>query len=157
MKLNLGCGGDLREGWVNADKVPWQDSVEKFDFDTERLADRFGRSCFNEILCKGCLIEFAKNPIEVFNEFYDVCQDGAIIRVITAVVDTSKGAFRDPTAKRYLLSEWADYIAGKRIAGGRGLGLYGLFEMVSNDVGSEVQEVVFRVVKPVDIEGHLHG
>ncbi|HMS56766.1 MAG TPA: methyltransferase domain-containing protein [Fimbriimonadaceae bacterium] len=31
-KLNLGCGHDVREGWVNVDKFPASDSVVQADF-----------------------------------------------------------------------------------------------------------------------------
>ena len=137
----------MHEGWINADKLPWVDGVITFDFDKEALVSRFGESVFDEILCKGCIIEFIKNPIEVMSEFHDACQNNAIVTIITAVVDNGDGVFRDPTAKRYLRSDWIDYIAGSRKMGGYGFGVRGAFELVSNQVSGEVQTVVFRVKK----------
>lgn len=148
-KLNLACGGDLsgHEGWLNVDKFRFTDSVIPFDYDSETLLERFGENRFDAVLCKGALIEFSKNPIEVFNDLYLVCAKDALITVILAVVDNSLACFRDPVAKHHYHSEWAQYIGGDRVNGGYGLGLTGKFEIVSNVVVGELQTVVFRVIK----------
>jgi predicted SAM-dependent methyltransferase len=76
MKLNLGCGDDIREGYINADLysptadvkcnldeiLPWEDNS------------------VDEIICIHTL-EHCKDPIVTVNEMIRICKSGAKITI----------------------------------------------------------------------------
>jgi len=70
MKLNLGCGGDIREGYVNADKNRKSRKIKYCDID-ERLC--WEDNTFDEAIAFH-ILEHAKNREHIINELWRVCK-----------------------------------------------------------------------------------
>ena len=90
MKLNIGCGTDIREGWVNADKYCTGKGIVFADME-ERLP--FKDNTFNECFLR-CSVEHVKNQFGLFEELYRVSKHKARITIITAHC-SSIGAMAD--------------------------------------------------------------
>lgn len=95
VKLNLGCGTDIREGWVNLDAVrlPGVDVVH----DVRRLPLPFPDEKFEEILCQDILehIEY----IPVLKDIHRILKHRGRL-VIRVPHFTSRGNFIDPTHRK---------------------------------------------------------
>lgn len=78
MKLNLGCGTDIRKGYVNVDsvKLPGVDKV--FDLDSQKWS--FKDNTFDEVICKD-IIEHLDDPLKAMGEIWRISKPGAIIKV----------------------------------------------------------------------------
>lgn len=77
-KLNLGCGTDIKEGWVNADKCILEPGVIRIKFE-ERF--RFGNNIFSEVYVRHAL-EHSRNVIFTMEEIWRVCLPNARIKII---------------------------------------------------------------------------
>ena len=93
MKLNLGCGNDFREGWINADA--WAERVDIRCDLREPLP--FDDETFSEIYASGILEQIGPNEQfrEAMNECHRILMPGGRM---TAVVPDSRFAIanRDP-------------------------------------------------------------
>lgn len=82
LKLNLGCGGKISEGWVNVDKYDYY-AVDVVH-DLETFPYPFDDNSCNEILMNHVL-EHLGGSTDVFNnimkELYRVCCHDAVIRI----------------------------------------------------------------------------
>lgn len=114
MKLNLGCGKDIREDWVNVDSLPLAEGITLVDlrewwpWDDNSVDEAFS-SHFIEHL----------DGIErchFWNELYRVLKPGATAQIITPHGSSGR-AYGDPTHKWppiyemaffYLSREWRD-------------------------------------------------
>jgi len=76
-KLNLGCGMDLRAGWVNADIVAYGDNVV---MDLTRVPYPFPANHFDFILCSH-VMEHLTDFNQTVTELYRIAKDGAEIEV----------------------------------------------------------------------------
>lgn len=94
-KLNLGCGTDIREGWVNLDsaQIPGVNVVH----DIEKLPLPFSSGEFDEILAQDVLehVEY----IPVLKDLHRILKKGGKL-VIRVPHFTSKNNFIDPTHKK---------------------------------------------------------
>jgi SAM-dependent methyltransferase len=92
LKVNLGCGTDIRPGWVNLDKVnlPGVDIVH--DLAAGPLP--FPSESCSEICCKDVLEHF--NYIPFLREIHRILREGGIVRVRVPHF-TSSYAYCDPT------------------------------------------------------------
>lgn len=75
-QLNLGCGGDLKEGYVNVD-------FEKFkgidlSFDLNKVPYPFKKNEIEKVLMFN-ILEHLENPYEIMKEIYRICKPGAKI------------------------------------------------------------------------------
>lgn len=94
-KLNLGCGTDIKEGWINLDSaaIPGVDVVH----DIEKLPLPFRDEEFDEILAQDVLEHIEYVP--VLKDLYRVLKkDGTL--TIRVPHFTSKNNFIDPTHKK---------------------------------------------------------
>ena len=93
-KLNLGCGKDIRDEWINLDKIalPGVDVV----VDVEHAPLPFDDDEFDEILCKDILehVEY----IPVLRELHRVLSPKGILEIRVPHF-TSRENFVDPTHK----------------------------------------------------------
>lgn len=91
-KLNLGCGNDVKEGWVNLDsaRLPGVDVVH----DIEKLPLPFSDGEFNEIFCQDILEHVSYVP--VLRDLYRTLKKGGRI-LIRVPHFTSKNFYLDPT------------------------------------------------------------
>ncbi len=94
-KLNVGCGRDIKNGWINLDSanIPGVDVVH----DIEKLPLPFQDGEFDEILCQDVLehIEY----IPVLKDLHRILRLGGKI-TIRVPHFTSKNNFIDPTHRR---------------------------------------------------------
>lgn len=83
-KLNLGCGKDYREGYINADISHLSSADHVFDF-TEGIP--YKNNYFSEIIANNCLTQIADSKTFVFvmNELWRVCKGEIFIRVPNAL------------------------------------------------------------------------
>jgi len=94
-KLNLGCGADIKKGWVNLDSsaLPGVDIVH----DIAKLPLPFPDGHFNEILCRDILehLEYAS----ALRDLWRITAPGGTL-TIRVPHFTSKHNFIDPTHKK---------------------------------------------------------
>jgi len=79
MKLNLGCGEDYKEGYVNVDNNT-DYKADKY-FNLNIISYPFEDNEFDKVIMN-MILEHLNNPIEVLKEVSRICVDGAIIEVI---------------------------------------------------------------------------
>lgn len=141
-RLNVGCGGNVREGWLNIDKNPSYGGALPGDVDDGFLT-HLPEGHYTHILCKGCLNEFKTDVVTVMSQLTALLAPNGILEIKVAVVDHGKGAFRDPLAHRYLSSQWVDYFDtdGPRGRGGQDLGFTGRLSLLESSVGGETHHV----------------
>lgn len=95
-KLNLGCGRDIRSGFVNLDQTPLPgvDVVH----DLGRLPLPFGDGAFDEILCQD-ILEHLHDYVPLLGELHRILAPGG--RLVMRVPHfTSRDNFVDPTHRR---------------------------------------------------------
>lgn len=110
-KLNLGCGSDIKEGWINLDSVniPGVDVVH----DIEKLPLPFKNEEFGEILCQDILehIEY----IPVLKDIHRILKKGGRL-TIRVPHFTSKNNFIDPTHKKlFSISTFDFFVRGTKL------------------------------------------
>lgn len=83
-KLNLGCGNDYKEGWINVDCIGVKKDIAH---DLNKIPYPFKRNYFDEILMK-MILEHINNPIDVLKEAIRISQDGAKLTIIVPHADS---------------------------------------------------------------------
>lgn len=78
MKLNLGCGEDIREGYINIDYHSFE-GVDKI-FNLNHIPYPFEDSSITEIIMQN-ILEHLDNPFQVMKEIYRICKNKAIIKI----------------------------------------------------------------------------
>ena len=82
IKLNLGCGSKILEGYINVDKFDYY-NVDRVH-DLEKFPYPFGDDTVNEIILSHVLEHIGQNPDtfnEILKEFYRICKNQAIINI----------------------------------------------------------------------------
>lgn len=104
-KLNLGCGKDILQNFINADKVklPGVDIVMDFDV----FPYKFKANEFEYVIAKSVL-EHSSDLIKIMEELHRICKNKAIIEIIVPHFE-SLGAFKDPTHKIFFSYYTFDY------------------------------------------------
>lgn len=104
-KLNLGCGKDIKAGWVNLDSkpLPGVDAVHNL----EKLPLPFQNNEFSEILCQDVL-EHIADYIPLLKDLHRILTAGGKI-IIRVPHFTSKNNFIDPTHKRLFSVDTFDF------------------------------------------------
>jgi hypothetical protein len=99
MKLNLGCGQDIREGYVNIDSSDRNDGVDivanlnhGIPIDSNNLVD--------EVIAFH-IIEHIRNTLRIMAEIHRVCKNGALVYIKIPYWNDA-GYLDDPTHCRYL-------------------------------------------------------
>ncbi len=93
MKLNLGCGSDIRPDWINAD-VRKSDGVDVV-MDINRPWS-FPDGSFDEVVCLDVL-EHGTDKVFLMNELWRVCKHGARVTIETPNMFSNPQAWADPT------------------------------------------------------------
>ncbi|HMP90059.1 MAG TPA: methyltransferase domain-containing protein [Kiritimatiellia bacterium] len=95
-RLNVGCGTDVRAGWVNLDVAPLAgvDVVH----DINRIPYPFADETFDEILCQDILEHMTDLPTVLF-ELKRLLKSGGKLRIQVPHF-SSRNNFADPTHKR---------------------------------------------------------
>jgi|TARA_B110000259_G_C13901358_1_gene357021 ubiquinone/menaquinone biosynthesis C-methylase UbiE len=82
MKLNLGCGNKILDGYLNVDKFDYY-NVDKVH-DLEKFPYPFDNDTVDEILLSHVLEHIGQDPNtfnEILKEFYRVCKNQAVIDI----------------------------------------------------------------------------
>jgi hypothetical protein len=106
MKLNLGCGNDYMEGYVNVDMGSCRCDVSH---DLGVFPWPFEDSSVDEVVLKHIFEHF--NPeefITITRELYRICKDKAIIQIISPHAG-SDNYWTDPTHKMPLTARTFDF------------------------------------------------
>lgn len=94
-RLNVGCGSDIRNGWVNLD-VAKLDGVDVVH-DIEKLPLPFPDYSFDEILCKDVLEHV--DYVKVLRDLHRILKAGGRL-TIRVPHFSSRNNFADPTHKK---------------------------------------------------------
>jgi len=90
-KLNLGCGYDIRKGFVNADM---NDSIKgidkKVDVNKEKLP--WKDNTF-EYVVMNSLLEYVDNPFKLLDEVHRVCKPDAIVDLKAPYYNSALSSF----------------------------------------------------------------
>lgn len=78
IKLNLGCGDDVKSGFINLDIIN-RPGIKKVNLNKNKLP--FKENYADYVLISH-LIEYLDNPYDFMLELYRVCKDGCIIDLI---------------------------------------------------------------------------
>lgn len=114
MKLNLGCGRNIRNGYVNLDKVELDGVDVVHDLNT--FPYPFDDNRFDEIYCSHVL-EHVDDLIKVVEELHRITKPYGRIKVV-APYFASQGAFNDPTHKKFFTYKTFDYFSSSRYYSG---------------------------------------
>jgi SAM-dependent methyltransferase len=106
MKLHLGCGNDIRIGYINLDMV----ALNGVDVthDLSRFPYPFDDNTFDEIVAID-VIEHLPNTIKVMEELYRICQNGAKV-IINVPYWNHRVAYGDVTHARVFDFSSFDYL-----------------------------------------------
>ena len=105
-KLNLGCGTDIRPGWVNLDssrEIPGVDVVH----DLDHLPLPFADGSFDYILAQDVL-EHLADPVATLKELHRILDRGGRL-AIRVPHFTSRNNYIDPTHRNRFAIEWFDF------------------------------------------------
>jgi predicted SAM-dependent methyltransferase len=92
MKLNLGCGSDYKEGWINADI---KKEVCDIALDMNKKLP-FADNTFDYIYAKYCIEHIKKECFpKLMNELFRISKKGCIIHIIVPL----NNYWHDPTHK----------------------------------------------------------
>lgn len=105
-RLNLGCGTDLRPGYVNVDVAPLAGADVTASFGAGELP--FADGTFSVVLCRDVLEHVEVVP--ALGEVHRVLAPGGVV-VISAVHFTSRNLFVDPTHIRGFSARTFDFFA----------------------------------------------
>ena len=105
LKLNLGCGENSYEGYINVDKSKL--SGVDFIWDLEKTPLPFKTNSVSEIKCEH-ILEHIENFIPLIEELHRICKQGAIIK-ISGPYYKYEAAYRDPTHVRFFTEHSFDY------------------------------------------------
>jgi len=107
MRLHLGCGRDIRDGWINIDSValPGVDVVADLD-NCAATPLPFDDDTVDEI--EGIhLIEHLRNPLPLMQELHRIAKPDALA-TFACPFGSSDDAWEDPTHVRpYYLGSWS--------------------------------------------------
>ena len=78
MKLNIGCGNDIREGWINLDRYPINDKVTYFEINIFPYEWKDGS--IDEIYCSHVLEHTNKVDV-IIHEFTRILKPGGILHI----------------------------------------------------------------------------
>lgn len=78
-KLNLGCGKEYKEGWINVDILRSIKADKHFDLDI--IPYPFNNNQFDEVLMR-MVLEHLHNPLDILKEVIRITKDNGKIIVI---------------------------------------------------------------------------
>ncbi len=104
-KLNLGCGRDIKQGYINLDILPLKgvDVVH----DLEKTPFPFKKDYFDEAYASH-ILEHEANFIKIMEELHRICKKDAIIKIKVPYF-ASASAFQDPQHIRFFTLKSFNY------------------------------------------------
>ena len=159
MKLNLGCGNKILDGYVNVDKFDLYNVDIKHDL--EKFPYPFNDNSVEEIKLSHVLEHIGQNPdvfIRILKEFYRICKNQALINI--AVPHPRHDHFiSDPTHVRpitvlslFLFDKAQNGKWGKNGAANTPLGLIHKVNFKIEDINYQIEDDVMAKFKAGDID-----
>lgn len=110
-KLNVGCGNDIREGYVNLDfyKFKGVDVVH----DIEKTPFPFPANSFSRVLMSHVL-EHVEDPVETMEEIWRICKKDAVVEIGVPYF-SGLNAVKDPTHKKFFAAATFDFFEKTKI------------------------------------------
>ena len=96
MKLHLGCGNDIKKGYLNCD-ISKEVNPDKIVDLEKRLP--FKNNSVSEIIANH-VFEHVRNFVPLMHEIHRVCKKGAVIKIKTPFF-SAWGQYNDPTHVRF--------------------------------------------------------
>ncbi len=105
MKLDIGCGGSKKEGYLGVDQLflPGVDIIH----DLNKFPYPFSDGLVDEIWMDQVL-EHLDQPVKVIEELYRICRDGALITIGVPYFRSFYSVI-DPTHKNFFSTYWFNY------------------------------------------------
>jgi len=104
LKLNLGCGKDIKNNYLNLDKV----ILKGVDIGADiEISLPFSDNAFDEILCSH-VVEHVADLLGLMRELYRITRADGTIKIIVPHFSFF-GAYTDPTHKRFFGYHSFDY------------------------------------------------
>ncbi len=159
MKINFGCGNDIKKGFLNVDKIRLK-GVDKV-MDLDRFPYDLPDSSVDEILCKHLLLH-VKDVNKVIKEFHRILKPKGKLNIIVPHF-TYAGSFTDPTGLRTFAYNYFDYfvkgyhynyyydfgfsrIIGKKIIFGKRYAIWNYFiEPLANQFPMVYENTIMRI------------
>lgn len=105
-KINVCCGKDVRNGWINLDNHNSHGAEVVFDLNEVYKGKNipFKDNTFEHVLMDGALYLFL-NPIPIINELIRICKPNGIIEIHTVTPNnvTSMNFIRGHTKSQFIL------------------------------------------------------
>lgn len=82
LKINLGCGSDYMQGWLNIDQ--WPEANPDMVMNLEQFPWKLEDNCADEILLKHVLAHIGQSNdvfLGIFQELYRICAPDALVRI----------------------------------------------------------------------------
>jgi len=99
-KLNLGCGSDIREGYVNLDIIK-REGVDVVHDLNKKLP--FKDNTF-EVVYSSHVLEHVDDVLNLLEEIYRILKPGGVLKSNVPYY-SSAGAFQDPTHKHFFADD----------------------------------------------------
>ena len=124
-KINIGCGMDYREGWINTDISHAVKADVYFDIGKEEIQTVFGinkeqvpvkEEQFDLVYCSGVLEQILLNEelIHAMNEMHRVLKKGGVCEIVVPNAEHAI-AFQDPMdVRKFTPKTFAYFIDGER-------------------------------------------
>jgi|SRR3989338_3327380 len=105
-KLNVGCGKNIKKGYVNLDvaKLPGVDIIH----DLSKFPYPFKEDYFDEILSLGILELINADFVKVMEEFYRISKNGTVIKIRSPVFPSMCSA-QDPLTRKFMTWNTFEY------------------------------------------------
>lgn len=104
-KLNLGCGQDIKKGYVNLDKRKLHGVDVIWDINKQPLP--FKNNEFDEIYADNVL-EHTEDVVSTVNELWRITKGGGLIKLVLPSWNAAD-AYTDPTHKHFFTLDSFDY------------------------------------------------
>jgi predicted SAM-dependent methyltransferase len=105
MKLNLGCGNNKKEGYINIDSSKEVKPDKVWNLEKKPLP--FKVNSVDEVLAYHVL-EHVQNFIPLMHDLHKICKNGAVIKIRVPFY-SAWGQFNDPTHVRFFSPFTFDY------------------------------------------------
>lgn len=133
-KLNIGCGNDYKEGWINLDRGQCRSDVKH---DLHDVPLPFESNYFDHVLMQHILEHVRKSDfVDIVRDIYRICKPGATIDIRSPYAG-SDNFWTDPTHEMPLTARTFDYFDETKPLGELGA-IYGWNDIKFSVQGSAV-------------------